>query len=196
MKYNTIKGMVLFCLLALGSNAAAANLITNTYRQHRSHFFVMGGIINGGTVRFDGESFESNIGLSCGAGFDIAANNWMYVGVIFDLHDAQIFEEREAMLNLSLAFKPVIYKHKKKVAYKPNIAVGFADLGGFNDIVQLEHTQYLTLKAGFEVVFFGRQKYVWTAEVGVWGSPYCFNNEYDITFGPIIQARIGVMFMN
>ena len=196
MKRFLLHYLIFLCLLAAVSEAATGNLIKKGYDRHRSHFFAMGGVINGGTVRYNGDDFESNIGLSGGVGFDIAAGSRMYIGIACDLHDTQIFEEREAMLNVSLAIKPVIYKHREKVAYKPYFAVGIADLGGFNDIIQLEHTQYLTFKAAFEVVFFGRQKYVWTMEVGVWGSPYCFNHDYDITFGPIVQARVGVMFMN
>ena len=79
------------------------------------------------------------------------------------------------------------------MAYKPFIAVGIADLGG---IGILRHTQHVTLRGVFEVVFFSQSKYVLTGELALWGTPYCFNDEYDITFGPFIQARVGFMFMN
>jgi len=193
MKRFFLKGLVFLCLLTAVSDAAASNLVTKSYNRHRSHFNFKLGVINGGTVRFDNQSFETNIGLSGGVGFDFTVGNRMFLGVMIDMHDIQFFEEREAMLNVSLAVKPVIYKHKKKVAYKPNIAVGIADLGG---IGILKHTQYMTIKAAFEVVFFAESKYVWMGEIALWGSPYCFNDEHDITLGPFIQARFGIMFMN
>jgi len=112
---------------------------------------------------------------------------------MMDLQDIQFFEEREAMFNFSIGLKPVIYNDKKKMAYKPGLAVGLADLG---HIGYLKRTQYLTLKGSFEMVFFSESKYVFFGELALWGAPECFNDEYDITLGPFLQVRLGIMFLN
>ena len=97
------------------------------------------------------------------------------------------------MVNLSLALKPVYYRKKAKIAYKPGVAVGLADLGHIGD---LKRTQYLTLKGSFEMVFFTESKYIFFGEAAVWGAPDCFNEEYDITLGPFLQVRVGIMLLN
>lgn len=193
LMFKRLFWLVVLIFLPLTTWGAGANLVKKNFERHRSHFGMKLGINNLGTARVDGESYETRVGLSGGFYFDFVIGKNLFWGVMMDLQDIQFFEEREAMFNFSFGFKPVIYNYKKKMAYKPGLAVGLADLG---HIGYLKRTQYLTLKGSFEMVFFTESKYVFFGELALWGAPKCFNNEYDITLGPFLQVRLGIMFLN
>lgn len=184
--------IVIILFLPLAANASG-NLVKKKFQWHQTHFGMKLGINNLGSARVNGEKYETRVGISGGFYFDFVVSDYLFWGVMIDFQDIQFFEEREAMVNLSLGLKPVYYRKRAKIAYKPGIAIGLADLGHIGD---LKRTQYLTLKGSFEMVFFTESKYIFFGEAAIWGAPKCFNEEYDITLGPFLQVRVGIMFLN
>jgi hypothetical protein len=190
---NRFKWLIVFILLLAPAAGASGNLVKKHFDWHQTHFGMKLGINNLGTARVNGQKYDTRVGLSGGFYFDFVATKNLFWGVMIDFQDIQFFEEREAMFNLSVGLKPVYYRKDAKIAYKPAFSIGLADLG---HIGNLKRTQYLTLKGSFELVFFTESKYILFGEFGVWGAPMCFNDEYDITLGPFMQIRIGVMFLS
>ena len=190
---RSIIWIIVFVLFLPLAASGSRNLVKKKFQWHQTHFGMKLGLNNLGTARVNGEDYETRVGLSGGFYFDFVVSVNLFWGVTIDFQDIQFFEEREAMVNLSLALKPVFYRTKAKIAYKPGVSIGLADLGHIGD---LKRTQYMTLKGSFELVFFTASKYIFFGEAAVWGAPLCFNNEYGITLGPFLQARVGVMFLN
>lgn len=186
----------LLLFFIIGGPADARNLLKTDSRRHRSHFGIKFGLINGGTAYINGQSYSTKVALTGGVYFDIVVTPWLYSGISINLHDVQIDQFRQKMLEISYSIKPAHYSKMERSAFKPAFEVGFADLGQFGpEDYKFERTQYLTLKVGVEMVFFSEKNYAWTVDVVLWGSPHCFNSDLDITFGPLLIGRLGFMFL-
>jgi hypothetical protein len=178
-------------VLFLAASASAQNLVQQKFgKWHRGLFGLRAGIINSGTFTANGHEYDANVALTGGVLFDFPLTRTSTFGFTADLIDFQIFDKRQKALDVGVAFKYAIYRQYAKMALKPGLGVGYTYLA---HIEFLDPTGYLTLKAFLESVFYVDRRFAWLADFGVFWAPVGGNRDYDISYGPVVMLRFGVV---
>jgi hypothetical protein len=148
--------------------------------------------MNSSTFHIGGDDQEMNFGLSGGVFFDVPLVQPVALTITCDIHDIQIYDSRQMMLNPQIGFKPTVkYFEHKKYALRPSATVGF---GYLYDVGRLEASSYLTFKGAFEALFFQNKNIGYVLELSVFGAPSGGNSAVDVSFGPVWSLRVGVMY--
>lgn len=195
----SLAGLSLALALSLFSAAEAQNLIKSGFgSKHRSQVGFKGGLITqtdfhllpttevGITAKY-----RTNVGLSWQLFFDLPVNHWMIASLSFDMQDIHIIAERHQMIDIGLSLKWPIYKEANQLAWRPLVGIGYAYLGRGR---ALEGSGYATLRGGLEAIFYSEQRHAFLGEFIVYGSILGGNDDYDITFGPAVLLRLGVIY--
>lgn len=175
----------------LAADLSAQNLNQKRFgKWHRGLFGFRAGVINATTLQVDDRSFDTNVALTAGVLFDFPLTKSSYYGFTADLLDIQVFDERQKALDVGMTFKYAVYKRESMMALKPGLGVGYSYLAriGF-----LDASGYLTLKMFLEATFYSNHKYAWLADFDILWAPVGGNGDYDVTFGPAIMARFGLV---
>lgn len=134
---------------------------------------------------------RTKVGLSIQLFFDVPVSARFFTTLSFEMQDIHVQAERHEMLDISLFLKYPIYKEINKLSWRPMIGLGWAYLGDAN---YLEKTKFLTIKAGVEGVFYTHRPYAYLSELLVYGSLTGGNDQYDVTFGPVVILRLGILY--
>lgn len=199
MRRTALISYILVMLFCLSSGVTAQNLIKRGFgSKHRTLVGFKGGIINqtdyhavpvSDTLKEYKD--RTRIGLSFQIFFDIPVGSKLFSTLSFEMQDIHVVAERHEMLDVSLYLKYAIYKEAKKLAWRPFVGIGWAYLG---DGAHLEKSSFTTLKVGLEGVFYTHRRYAYMGEIMVYGSIDGGNDAYDVTFGPVVLFRLGVLY--
>jgi hypothetical protein len=182
---------LLLAVLFFTAPASAQNLVQRNFgRWHRGVFGVRAGIINSTTMKVGDREYTSNVALIGGVLFDAPLTRKTTIGVTADLLDIQVFDERQKALDVGITFKYAIYREYTRMALKPGLGVGYAYLAR---IGYLDASGYLTLKTFLEAIFYVDRRFAWIADIDILWAPVGGNREYDVTYGPAVIARFGVV---
>ena len=194
-----LAGLVLALALGLYTGTLAQNLIQTGYgNKHRPQIGLKGGIINqtdfhavaiteaGSTAKL-----RTRVGFSWQLFFDLPVRHWLIASLSFEMQDIHVFSERHQMLDIGLSLKRPIYKEASQLAWRPVIGIGYAYLGQGQT---LEKSGYTTLRAGLEGIFYAEKRHAFLGEFIVYGSISGGNDDHDITFGPVVLLRLGVIY--
>ncbi|MCP4685590.1 MAG: outer membrane beta-barrel protein [bacterium] len=183
---------ILLVLVAAGTSAS-------DFSEGDRYTSVKVGMIGSGTVDVDGADVDQSAGLSLGLGYDFPVGERLHYGFSVDLHrmkwsaDTEEFpgEDSETLLDIGLTWKYMAVLSEDRFAIRPGIGVGY---GTLRRRKALNGTNYLTLKANAEVIYFSGGGPGFGAEIGVFYTPTGGDSETDIKIGPLLYARAGVLF--
>ena len=179
-------------LIVLQGAAAGQNLARYTFgKKHRAVFGFKAGIINRASFRLDGNSFETDAGWSLQTYWGIPVDSHLIFAPHIELNDIQALEERQWAIDIGLDLKYHIYNDKKSVSHKPGVGIGYGHLAlmGF-----LERSDYLTIRVFWEMTFFTRKRHAWLLDLTAYGAPVGGNDDYNVTYGPVVLVRLGVVY--
>jgi len=154
-------------------------------------FGVKGGIVTGGTLWV--EDFSDDIGTSYALnGFvDYRLAEKLIGGISLDIIGISSFEESEQLISFNMNLKAQIYMKENNLLIRPGLSFGYGKLSaprGSDDSSQL------VMGAGVEFSFPSKTARNYLFDIGIIGSPVGGNDDYDITFEPIIFLRGGMLF--
>jgi hypothetical protein len=178
--------------VAMAASASGQNLARRGYgKKHRGLFGFKAGIINRTDLRVDSEDNETKIGISGQTFIDVPVTPWSMLGVSIEFHDINVWGNRQVAIDLGANLKFPVYKRKGKPTLKPGIGVGYAYLAR---IVDLEATDYLSLRGSLEFIFYTEGRYAWIGELAVYGWASGGNTDVGGSLGPVVLLRFGVMY--
>lgn len=173
-----------------GLNTAGQELLDKRIR--RGGVGARAGLLNAATFHIGDADESMKFGLTGGVFFDVPVVQPVAMTIVVDIHDIQLYNSRQMMINPQVGIKPTVkYFKDLKYALRPSATVGF---GYLYDVGRLEASSYLTLRAAFEVLFFQNKNIGYVAELSVFGAPTGGNSAVDVTFGPVWSLRLGVMY--
>lgn len=183
---------ILIFSVAQAAPASGQNLAQKSFgKKHRGVFGAKVGILNRATYRVDGEEFETKVGWSGQVYWGVPASPQLLIVPYIEFNDIKVFSEHQWAIDVGLSLKYHIYDDKGRVSHKPGVGVGYAHLA---IIGQLERTDYMTVRAFWETIFFTEGRHAWILEGVVYAAPVGGNSEVRITYGPVVQLRFGVLY--
>jgi len=186
----TVLCIVLITVSAV-SDLSAQNMVRSRFgKWHRGLFGFRGGIINSTNIKIDGRKFDANVALTAGILFDFPMTHKSTFGFTADIIDVQVASERQKALDVGVAFKYAAYKKESQMALKPGFGVGYAYLAHWK---LLNASGYLTLKLFLETLFYSNHKYAWLADFDIFWAPVGGNEEHDVSYGPALMVRFGLV---
>ncbi len=135
--------------------------------------------------------YETKVGLSGQVFVDMPLTSKGLIGITIDLHDINVRRHRQVVLDVGMTLKFPIYGKRNRPAVRPGIGVGYAMLAKVSDI---ESSTYLSVRALCEMVFYSDRKFAWVGELAVYGYPTGGNYDSDISYGPVVLIRLGVVY--
>lgn len=157
----------------------------------RSAFGVKAGFVADGNFYLNGVEYSNKFGLDGGAFIDVRVIDKFFLSPTIDLVDVIIFQDREILLDVSLAAKYAILSKNGQAIWRPTFSIGYGRLA---DIGILEHSNYLTVKSSCELIFPTKRRYFFMLELGVIGLPDGGNAEYEVRANPHLFLRGGVLY--
>jgi hypothetical protein len=136
----------------------------------------------GGGVFFD---FPFGAHFHYGASADLYRMHWTADGERFN------FDSEELLLDVGINVKASLSSENSSFAFRPGVGIGF---GALRRMAGFGGSNYLTLKAFSEAVYFTPGELAFLLDAGVWYAPSGGDNEHDIKIGPLFLIRAGVMF--
>ena len=178
---------------------SAATARADSFAPGDSYTGIKVGYIGTGDVDLEGQKADQRSSFGAGLFFDFPFGNRMHYGVSGDLlrmnwkaDGARYrFEEQEMMLDVGVNFKATLMSENGPVAVRPGVGIGF---GALRRMADFSGSNYLTLKAFTEVVFFTPGDVAFLVDGGVWYAPSGGDNDHDIKIGPLLVVRFGIMF--
>jgi outer membrane protein with beta-barrel domain len=182
-------------LLLLAVSAATAA----EFSEGERYTSIKAGLIGSGTVDVEGTEINQSTGFSLGLSYDFPLGERLHYGISVDLHrmkwsgDADRFqgEDAETLLDLGLVWKYMLVLSEDQFAIRPGIGAGY---GTLRRRQTLNGTNYLTLKAFTEIIYFSARGTGLLVEVGGFYAPTGGDSDTDIKIGPLLYARVGLMF--
>ena len=196
-----IRGTFLCCITALlavvlaGLEPAAAY----DYAEGDSYTGVKVGMLGAGEVDLTGETADQKAGFGAGVFFDFPAGTHLHYGAsvdLFSVHwkantDTYSFDATELMMDIGINVKAMLGRENGSFALRPGLGIGF---GVLRRMADFNGSNYLTLKAFAEMVYFTPGTIALLLDSGVWYAPSGGDNDHDIKIGPLFYLRAGVMF--
>jgi hypothetical protein len=180
----------------------APNLLGATGKRAKGEFGLMVGFLDGMTIKFGSKGsdplpwhVESDAGIAGGIFFDQKAFRTIWAGMSIDYYrvrkDTDLFENPSAgALNLALRLSLRLRSADGKWVIRPGVATGVALLG---EVFAMTTTQHWTLKPFVEVVYYVSPKVGLITEMGVFNTLQGGNDDVDITSGPAVTIRFGLL---
>jgi len=173
--------------------------VASDFSEGERYTSVKAGVIGSGTVDIDGTDVDQSLGLSIGLGYDFPLGERLHYGFAINLYrmkwSAETVdfqgEDTETMLDIGLAWKWMAVMSEDRFAIRPGLGVGY---GTLRRRQSLNGTNYLTLKAFTEIIYFSARETGYMVEVGGFYAPTGGDSDTDIKIGPLLYARAGIMF--
>lgn len=181
-------GIQLCMVLALAMIAGAAQ-----GQEKTTHFGLKGGFLTGGEITVDGVgTADSDASFSVGGFVDYEVSPKLLATLSLDMHNLKAMDESKMLLDISAGFKVVIKNENSKVAFRPNVTLGYGSLGSISEFI--ESSTYLMVKGGVEAVFASGSNMSWLGEVSIMAAPTGGNADFEASYGPVFLIRGGVLF--
>jgi hypothetical protein len=183
----------------LGLAFLCTPVLGDEFTPGESYTGIEAGFLGSGRVELTGERADQRFSYGAGIFFDFPFGAHMHYGVSADLLQmnwsaksrSYDFEQREMMLDVGINFKATLTAENSPIALRPGIGVGF---GALRRLDGFSGSNYLTLKAFSELVYFTPGDLAFLVDGGVWYAPTGGDNDHDITIGPLMILRFGIMF--
>lgn len=150
---------------------------------------VKGGLTYPGCVYIeDSDCLDSDVNWSLGGFLDYQLSPQFLGGVYLDLDGLSgDFVDDDIFAEVGFALKAQIGGDISPALIRPGFSVG---LGRAFDL----ETTHLTIKGLVEVVVPTGGRIAWMGEAALWAGPAGGNEDVDVTFGPGVIVRGGVIF--
>ncbi len=178
---------------------AASTTASSDFSEGETYTGVKAGVIGSGNVDIDGTEIDHSTGFSLGLCYDFPLGERVHYGISIDMHRMKWSgtdenfqgEDTETLLDLGLAWKYMLVTSEDRFAIRPGLGVGF---GTVRRRQTLNGTNYLTVKAFTEIIYFSARGTGFLAEIGGFYAPTGGDSETDIKIGPLVYARAGILF--
>ena len=159
------------------------------------------GLIGSGSVNNDDDSDHQQVGPSAGLFFDLPLGSRLHYGLATDLHkmswrgerlDYRI-DETGWLLDIGVNLKADFFGDDSSLGIRPGIGVGVGFLEKM-DGLGVSGSSYVILRGTTELVYFTPGDLMFVLEGGVWYAPSGGDNVTDVSIGPLVLLRAGVMF--
>jgi hypothetical protein len=131
--------------------------------------------------------FEIEMSFGIGAEIDAKLGEKFWGGLYADLLNVTAYDESEMMLDAGIALKAAFGGEHGRPLWRPGFGLGYGTLSGG---ASLDATHYLTIRAGVEAVM----PTGWLVEANLYAAPTGGNDAVTVTYGPLIQFRVGHVF--
>lgn len=131
--------------------------------------------------------FDIDMSFGVGGAIDTKLGERFWGGIYADLLNVSAYDDSALMLDGGVALKAAFGGINGKPLWRPGIGFGY---GTLSSNAGLESTHYLTLRAGVEAVMSSG----WLAEALVYAAPTGGNDNVTVTYGPMLQLRVGRSF--
>ena len=186
-----------FCLLA-GAVVGQSNAPT----ERSASFGMKAGFIFGGTVDFESKGsgayngdFDTKESYSLGVFLDFPFYKALHAQLNLDIHDfaleSKLSDASENLLLGSVGLRYVHFTEDKRLAIRPGASIGY---GYLTDVGITDATTHVISVVSSEFVFYPGQKTGILAELGLLWDISGGNDEYDVTGGPMLLIRGGLIF--
>lgn len=176
----------IFTLLLLVSLSSATDV-----RNSQTTIGVKGGIIGPCAFYVNDRDFESAMSYSIGGFVDYKLGPKILGGLSLDfLGVSHIYDENVSLIDLSATLKAMIFSPNSNLTFRPGFAIGYGSLGDFS----FGASSHLLLKGGLEVVYSTEDSVTWLVEIMLSGSVDGGNEDFAMTFGPMVYVRGGLIF--
>jgi len=194
VRYRT--AVVLFALIIFSAGSSA-----NAYDSGVSYTGIKLGLISSGSVDIDDNSDNQGAGLSAGFFFDLPLGSRLHYGLSTDLHKMSWSGERWNnridetgwLLDLGVNLKGNLISEDGPLGIRPGVGAGLGFLGKM-DGLGVSGSSYVIVRAFAEMVYFSPSDVMFVFEGGVWYAPSGGDNVTDVSIGPLLIIRGGVMF--
>jgi hypothetical protein len=186
-----LRRLLWLTLLLVAPNIVAAENGNWYSRQTTGVFGLKAGVINGGSVRI-GQTYETEIGLTGQAFFDLPLRTNLFAVTALDFYDLRLDADSKWMLDINLGLKPSYYLRRIDTDIKPALSVGWGHLEMDSTV---ETSDFLMVRLSCEGHFYIHKKRAWVLEAAMLYAPWAANDQYpDATIGPLLLLRAGVAF--
>jgi len=159
------------------------------------------GLVGSGRVELRRFDIDQRAGMSAGFFFDLPFGSRLHYSFAADLlkmswrgqRNSFRWDESEWLLDLSVNLKGNLFSANSPIGLRPGLGVGVAILGKM-ETTGVAGSSYVTVKTFTELVFMSSSDLVGLIEGGVWYAPSGGDSNSDLTIGPLLMLRAGVMF--
>lgn len=160
-------------------------------RNSQTTFGVKGGIIGPCVYYVNDRDFKSAMSYSIGGFVDYKLGPKILGGLSLDFNGvSHVYEANVSLIDLSVTLKAMVFSPNSNLTFRPGFALGYGGLGDFD----FGNSSHLLLKGGLEIVYSTENRVIWLMEIMLGGSVDGGNKDYEITFGPSLLVRSGLIF--
>ncbi len=195
-------------VLVLSFAVLTVSALAGDTPQRCGAFGIKGGLFGGGDVDFTSKtfsglsgSFETDRSYSIGAFVERDVYRSLRAVLSVDIHNLKkVFleadefgddlEKSEMLLDIALGLKTSIPFLEDRLAFRPSLLAGIAHLQAFDGF---DGSRYMTVKAAGELVAYTPKGTGFLIEVGLFWAPSGGSDSHDITGGPMLLTRLGIL---
>ncbi len=182
---------------ALSLATLAVSALAGDMPQRSGAFGIKGGLFGDGTIDIASKhiggyvgDFETDGSYSFGVFFERNIYSPVRAVLSVDIHDVKTITENQSLLDIAVGLKGHIGLPESPFVIRPGVSVGYGYLQKFG---WLENSHYTTLKAAAEFALCGHKGTGVLCGVGLLWALSGGNDTYDITGGPMLLTRIGLL---
>lgn len=149
------------------------------------------GLYSPGEVWVEDYSTDGDMSFGLSGFMDYKLGPKISGGGMLSLNSFGADDESAMMIEIGFTLKAWIYKDDSNLLFRPGFGISYGMLG---DIGPLESSKYLILHGGVELVLLKENNLNWTFLLGISGAPTGGNDDNDITYGPGLLLRAGLVF--
>lgn len=131
--------------------------------------------------------FDIDMGFGVAASVDTRLGERITGGLFLDLLSVSAYDETGSFLEIGAAIKAAFNSGPAQPTWRPGIGFGYGTLSAVGGIGP---TNYFLVRGSFEVQLPSQ----WVAEAILWGAPSGGNEQVTVTYGPMVQLRVGRAF--
>ncbi len=177
--------IVLF-LFMIGLSSAA------DIRNAQTTFGVKGGIIGSADYYIGDFWYGSEMSYSFGGFLDYKLGPRILGGAYFDYSAvSDVYESNSSLIEIGGTLKAMVFTGNENLTFRPMVALGYGAVGEIDIYAASSH---LMLKGGLEMVYTIPSGMSVLGEVLIGGSVDGGNDNFAMTFGPMVYVRGGLVF--
>lgn len=169
----------------------SSQLFAQSVREKGTVLGVKAGLIGSGTLYVEDFAYETEASFSLGGFVDYQLSPKLYGGLSLDMDQISAFDETKMIYNFGMTLKALVYGQSSKLTFRPGFGLAYGAVSAIGD---LDNSSYFTVNGFLELVIPTEGNLSWLIEVAFYGAPSGGNAALDITFGPMIRLRGGLIF--
>lgn len=183
-----IMGLTATILLLLMVSLSSATDIRNA----QTTYGVKGGIIGSADYYIGDQWYGSSMSYSVGGFLDYKLGPRILGGAYFDFSGvSDVYESNSTLIEIGGTLKAMVFTGNENLTIRPMMALGYGAVG---EIYQYAASSHLMLKGGVETVFTTSSGTTFLGEILIGGSVDGGNDDFEMTFGPMLYVRGGMIF--